>query len=388
VLLLLRRQLNLSDTLNTAQLRLLYGTNGANPGDKRRVRVLQLLKEVEQKIGGSHAPTDGLSVEQLLKRAVQVAARVQQTNNAATLEKWKPAISAAVPCDTRQLEPENPWKEHVMQQEMTRHVNQWSGTANGADGGGGVVSAVLHVPKEDPLPEKRDASAKATENQQQETDSTEKSADESKTSTLVAVDEAASTVKNAALPSSDELVMSAETKPTLKQQGRVSAWRCKDAAQDVIDEAQVPSSIDTCAIAQSAPKNSSKEEKIPAKSSRRTPRPVSSRLYPGPASPSPHSSSGTTGKSPKPRMFKRRSSDAVNGNASLGSLSMVSINSPRANVFHSTSTRKKNQHLSGPQHGASKLKGACPKSVHRQKLSKLEQTLAELAAEADELLHA
>ena len=386
MLLLLRRQLNLSDTLSTAQLRLLYGTNGATAGDKRRVRVLQLVKEVEQKLDASSALTDGLSVEQLLQRAVQLAARIQQTNNAATLEKWKPKISAAIPRDPRQLEPETPWKEHVMQQEMTRHINQWSGAANGvcADGVGSRGSAMLHTPEETPLSKKLEVSATATGYQQQETDSGEKPTAEIEKNSMVAVDETVSIVKNIALSSSDGHSMSLEAKSTLKQQGRVSAWRSKDAAQDAVDAAHEASVINA---------HLCKEEESPAKTSRRTSRPVSSRLYPGPASPSPRGPSGSTGsRTPNSRMTKRRSSDknkssSVNGNASLGSLSMASINSARVGGSHSMSTRKRNQQVNGLQRCASKPTDICLKSAQRQKLTKLEQTLAELAAEADELLH-
>ena len=380
VLLLLRRQLNLSDELSTAQLRLLYGTNGANPGDKRRVRVLQLLKEVEQKLDGSVALTDGLSVEQLLQRAVQLATRVQQKNSAATLKKWSPQISAAVPRDKRKVEPETPWKQHVMQQEKTRHVNKWSGGEGGAGGAGGRLagSAVLQAPKAELLVGKSEESSTAVANHHQEVDASQDLGDSlaapentAGQHPLPAVDQAIAT--NAALPNSDGLERS------LKQQGRVSAWRCKDAARDVADKTQAVSAVEasvTAATTQSSPKIPNEEDENHGKISRRTPRRVSSRLYPGPASPSLRSPSGSASRTPKPRTIQRCSSSStatgVGGSASLGSLSMASINSPRAGS--SRGSREPAQQSSGSQSGA------------RQKLSKLEQTLAELAAEADELL--
>ena len=395
VLLFLRRQLNLSDTLSTAQLRLLYGTEGAKPGDKRRARVLQLLKEVEQKLddGKPPAPTDGLTVAQLLERAVKVAARVQRASNAVTLDKW-----GAVPIEERKAEPVSPWTTHVMQQERARHVNRWSAAATTADGGGtaGSGTSVFLEAAAAPAAEnaaenaESDAEAAAAEAEQvadaperdpaaAEAQATAVDDPSGADSTVVIVEatlEPLKVPKEAAAPPPPEL-----------KRGRVAAWRCDDAARDVKDEASVVAALDEAAAASARPS----PKKRPG-SAAKTPtgvRGVSSRLYPATAaSPSRRGSGNESTTSTRSRRHSRTS-----GSASLSSLSAASVNSSsrRGQSISGLASPKQKRRSGNRRQGIRQPGPQTPSQLQspaRKTLSKLEQTLAKLAVEADELLAA
>ena len=373
VLLSLRKQLNLSDNLSTAQLRLLYGTAGANPGDKRRLRVLQLLSEVEQKMGVPSVETDELTVPQLLERAVKVADRVQLTSSTAAVDKWQAeAVASSVPRAERQPELTTPWKEHVAAQERIGHVNSWSGSGGGEGGAAGASAASVCweavPPKSSELTADRASETIGHDSGGSDGSGPEEAAEEAEpeapeTTTAVIAKKATTAAVVSQVADAEP-----EAPPTLKR-GRVAVWRANDAAQKVVDQAREIASLEQASVIGS---RSPSKRSSAAGSAKGSGKGVSARLYPGPSL-----NGGTS---------KRLSLGS--GAASLGSLTAASVNSPQRSP-----QRLMPKRAGGKGSLASKRTTASPQSAatksspaRKIQLSALEQTLAALAAEADELL--
>ena len=197
----LRRQLRLSDTLSTAQLRLLYGQDDApSPSAerrKRRSRADELLREVQSKLRGeetagrtrSAVTLDGGAA--LLQRVARMAERVHYTSAQEKLGKWlakipRPELSTPAP--------QSPWKIHVAQQERTRAVNRW--TSVGSDAGGQASAGTVLMIKD-------------TQPKELSADAPDSGGDKDKGGQASAPDEG--------------------TPPPSVKRGRVAAWRASDA---------------------------------------------------------------------------------------------------------------------------------------------------------------
>ena len=198
----LRRQLRLSDTLSTAQLRLLYGQDDApSPSAerrKRRSRADELLREVQCKLRGeetagsrarSAVTLDGGAA--LLQRVARMAERVHYTSAQEKLGKWLAKIPRP---ELSTLAPQSPWKIHVAQQERTRAVNRWAGVGSDAGGPASASGTVLMI---------KDAQPKELSGDAPDSGSKDKG-------------EQASTPDEGTPP------------PSVKR-GRVAAWRASDA---------------------------------------------------------------------------------------------------------------------------------------------------------------